>query len=51
MLPQYFIISATMRNGDRWETRRETFKGMQSVIQDILTDKEVKKFSVEERTY
>jgi len=49
MLPQYFIISATMRNGDRWETRRETFKGMDSVVKDLLKDKDVKKFSVEER--
>tara|TARA_B100001939_G_scaffold145699_1_gene126243 strand:- start:358 stop:510 length:153 start_codon:yes stop_codon:yes gene_type:complete len=49
MLPQYFIISATMRNGDKWETRRETFKGMDSVVKDLLKDKDVKKFSVEER--
>ena len=49
MLPKCFIISATMRNGDKWETRRETFKGMQSVIKDILKDKKVKNFSVEER--
>ena len=49
MLPKYFIISATMRNGDRWETRRETFKGMDSVVKDILKDKKVKNFSVEER--
>ena len=49
MLPKYFIISATMRNGDKWETRRETFKGMDSVVKDILKDKKVKNFSVEER--
>ena len=49
MLPQYFIITATMYNGDRWETRRETFAGMQRVVQDILKDKDIQKFSVEEK--
>ena len=49
MLPKYFIISATMRNGDKWETRRETFKGMDSVVKDILKDKKVNNFYVKER--
>ena len=44
-----FEITATMYNGDKWMTVRNSFKGMQSVIQDILTDKKVKKFSVEEK--
>jgi|TARA_R100000081_G_C4692711_1_gene103383 allantoicase len=46
---KYYVIAATMKNGDKWETRRDTFKGMDSVVKDILKDKEVKNFSVEER--
>ena len=44
-----FEITATMNNGDKWMTIRNTFKGMDSVVKDILKDKEVKKFTVEEK--
>ena len=44
-----FEITATMNNGDKWMTVRNTFKGMDSVVKDILKDKEVKKFTVEEK--
>jgi len=44
-----FVITATMKNGDKWETVRGTFNGMDSVVQDILKDKEVVKFTVEEK--
>jgi transcription antitermination factor NusG len=44
-----FVITATMKNGDKWETTRGTFQGMDSVVQDILKDKEVVKFTVEEK--
>jgi hypothetical protein len=27
-----------MKNGDKWETRRHTKKGMKSVVEDILTE-------------
>ena len=46
---KYYLINATMKNGDKWETRRNSFQGMESVIQDVLADKEVKNFTVEER--
>ena len=46
---KYYIITATMMNGDKWETRRQTFQGMESVVQDVLADKEVKNFTVEEK--
>ena len=44
-----FEITATMYNGDKWMTVRNSFKGMDSVVKDILKDKEVKKFTVEEK--
>ena len=44
-----FEITATMNNGDKWMTVRNTFKGMDSVVKDILKDKKVKKFTVEEK--
>ena len=44
-----YEITATMNNGDKWMTIRNSFKGMQSVVQDILTDKKIKKFVVEEK--
>ena len=46
---KYYVITATIKNGDKWETRRNTFQGMESVIQDVLADKEVKNFTVEEK--
>ena len=44
-----YEITTTMNNGDKWMTIRNSFKGMQSVVQDILTDKKVKKIVVEEK--
>ena len=44
-----YEITTTMNNVDKWMTIRNSFKGMQSVVQDILTDKKVKKFVVEEK--
>lgn len=46
---KFYVITATMSNGDKWETRRHTFKGMDTVVKDILKDKDVTKFSVEEK--
>jgi len=34
----YFLITTTMKNGDKWETRRHTKKGMKSGVEDILTE-------------
>ena len=44
-----FVITATMKNGDKWETRRGTSKGMNAVVQEILKDKDIVKFAVEKR--
>jgi len=44
-----FVITATMKNGDKWETTRATFNGMNTVVQEILKDKDVVKFAVEEK--
>ena len=44
-----FTITSTMKNGDKWITNKDTKKEMSEVIQCILKDKYVVKFSVEER--
>ena len=38
-----------MKNGDKWETTRGTFNGMNTVVQEILKDKDIVKFAVEEK--
>lgn len=43
-----FIITATMKNGDKWETTRHTKDGLTTVVETILADSAVEKFSVEE---
>ena len=43
-----FTITSTMKNGDKWVTNKDTKKEMSEVIQCILKDKHVVKFSVEE---
>jgi hypothetical protein len=44
-----FVITATMKNCDKWETTRHTKDGLTTVIETILADAGVEKFSVEER--
>ena len=44
-----FVITATTKNGHKWETRRGTSKGMNAVVQEILKDKDIVKFAVEKR--
>jgi hypothetical protein len=46
---EYFIITATMENGDKWETRRHTRDGLSAVIQSIWKDDKVASFSVVEK--
>jgi len=46
-----FIITATMENGDRWETVRHTRDGLREVIRNIWKDSKVIGFSVEEKKY
>lgn len=43
-----FVITAHMNNGDAWETTRHTKNGMEIVIQSILKDNDVVRFTVEE---
>ena len=45
---KYYYITATMKNGDKWSTRRDSFKEMDSAVKDIMKDKDVKSFSVTE---
>ena len=48
-MTKIFFITVTMKNGDRWETTRGTFNCMNTVVQEILKDKDVVKFAVEEK--
>jgi len=50
-LTDYFIITATMENGDKWETIRHTREGLTAVIDSIWADKDVASFCVEEKRY
>jgi len=45
----YFIITATMENGDKWETIRHTRDGLSAVIDSIWKDEEVASFTVVEK--
>ena len=45
---KYFTIIATMKNGDKWETRRHTREGLDALTSSILKDEEVVRFTVEE---
>ena len=44
-----YVITAFLENGDKWETTRHTFGGMDTVVQDILKDPKVVRFVVEEK--
>ena len=46
--PVKFIITVTMECGEVWETIRHTKSGMQSVLENVLADAAVVKFTVEE---
>jgi len=46
---EYFTITATMENGDKWETRRHTREGLSAVIQSIWKDDKVASFTVVEK--
>jgi len=48
MLIKYFVITAYMKDGEVWETKRYTKDGMETVLSAIIGDKEVDRFSVEE---
>jgi len=45
----YFIITTTMENGDKWETIRHTREGLTAVIDSLFEDHEVASFTVEEK--
>lgn len=47
---KYFWITTIYENGNKWGTRCDTFKGMNNVVQEILKEKEIVKFTVEEKT-
>jgi len=48
----YFIITATMKNGEKWETVRHTRDGLIAVIDSIWEDEEnYESFSVVEKYY
>lgn len=43
---KHFVITAHMKNGDAWETKRHTKEGMETVVACILKDEQVEKFTV-----
>lgn len=47
----YFIITGTMSNGDKFETIRHTVGGLTAVLESLSKDEDVVKYSVEEKMY
>tara|TARA_B100001094_G_C18162245_1_gene789996 strand:+ start:1881 stop:2078 length:198 start_codon:yes stop_codon:yes gene_type:complete len=47
---QKFVITAYEYDGDTWETVRHTEDGMNNVIQQILEDGNIMRYTVEEKT-
>jgi hypothetical protein len=45
-----FVISATMRNGNKWETVRNSRSGMEIAVMDILDDNNVESFRVQDKS-
>jgi hypothetical protein len=45
-----FIISATMRDGNKWETVRNSRGGMEIAVMDILDDNNVESFRVQDKS-
>ena len=45
----YYLITAIYENGDKYTTRRDTKKLMRNVVDKILNNKEIVKFTVETR--
>ena len=44
-----YVIISTFKNGNKWETHEDTFKRMDTIVKKLVKDKNVVKFSVEER--
>lgn len=47
----YFIITGTMSNGEKFETIRHTVGGLTAALESLLKDEDVVKYSVEEKMY
>ena len=45
----YYLITAIYENGDKYTTRQDTQKLMRNVVDKILNNKEIVKFTVETR--
>ena len=45
----YYLITAIYENGDKYTTRQETKERVRNVVNEILNNKEIVKFTVETR--
>ena len=36
-----YVIIATFKNGNKWETHEDTFKGMDTIVKKLVKDKKV----------
>lgn len=46
---KYYKITSLYENGDKWITSRDTFKGMNKLVREIMKEKEIISFTVTER--
>ena len=46
---KYFLITAFYQNGDKYVTRRDSKRLLNNLLQEIINEKDIIKFTVEER--
>lgn len=46
---KYFLITAFYQNGDKYVTRRDSKRLLNNLVQEIINEKDIIKFTVEER--
>ena len=46
---KYFLITAFYQNGDKYVTRRDSKRLLNNLLEEIINQKDIIKFTVEER--
>ena len=46
---KFYLITAFYENGDKYTTRRDSKRLLNNLVQEIINEKDIIKFTVEER--